>query len=213
MKITLILGFLLISAAGSAKATSCRDMADSRSSSFGLGFKMNVAFGVSVGPEAKWGSTTEMHWNELQKDYSQKFIAICISYQKKAISKREYNRRLKQLDERYAKAKLLREKMRVAAEKKFKEEIAKVEEKAAKAFEGLDHESAKYPSRETPLAREQQAFVKVANEISEETAKETEERYKEIKAASPFGWEPGAPTSPTTPEGEQSKPAGTDEAP
>ncbi|MBI2191614.1 MAG: hypothetical protein HYU36_06495 [Planctomycetes bacterium] len=132
-------------------------------SSLVVGFKLNIPFILSVGPEIGFKRETEMKWNDTQQELIRRYEKLCEYHNKGLLTVAEYNRRDKDLDEFYEKA------------VKLKEEIHKlIEERAEKAFADMEKESEKAKAAEA-IAQE----VKSLSDKVEVIAKEASE-LKEV---------------------------------
>lgn len=127
-------------------------------SSLTVGFKLNIPFILSVGPEIKFGGETQMKWNDTQQEIIRRYEKMCELHNKGLLTVAEFNRREKELDDFYAKA------------IKLKEEIATlVQERADKAFVELEQESEKRKAAEA-IAQEVKALSERVETLSKEAS-------------------------------------------
>jgi uncharacterized coiled-coil DUF342 family protein len=135
-----------------------------------LGFKVNVAYLVTAGPEISFTEETKMHWNDSCQELIRRYEELCDEHNQGNLTLAEFERRRKELDNYY-------ERMI-----KLKQEIQdRVEKGADRAFEELDQESQKRAKAEA-LGKE----IKELSSKVDQLAKELKE-LKEKKPESQEG--------------------------
>jgi hypothetical protein len=98
-----------------------------------FGFKLSVAFAAKAGPEVTFGRSTEINWNRMSQELIRRYEELCDMHNKSHLTVVEFDRRYKELDKYYDKAKDLKEEIEdtVAA-------------RSAKQFADLDREARKH---------------------------------------------------------------------
>ena len=66
-----------------------------------LGFKVNVAYLVTAGPEISFTEETKMHWNDSCQELIRRYEELCDEHNQGNLTLAEFERRRKELDNYY----------------------------------------------------------------------------------------------------------------
>jgi len=114
------------------------DIHREKKKSLTFGFKLSIPFLLSVGPEIKFGKSSEIKWNDNIQEIIRRYEELCDHHNKGLLTIAEFNARYKDLENFYEKT------------FKLKQQISELVEKHAdKAFQELDSESGRRKAAET----------------------------------------------------------------
>jgi hypothetical protein len=108
-----------------------------------FGFKLGIAFAAKAGPEVSFGKSAEINWNRMSQDLIRRYEELCDFHNKGHLSVADFDRRYKDLDLYYEKAKDLKVEIEDTVAGRAQKQFADLDAEARKHSGAGDDDSPK----------------------------------------------------------------------